>query len=117
MKQSRSSKRDHEQWYKINRIKDASRKMPPTLKHRPALTFGILGTVYGISPEGEVKYFDYDWLGALRFAGVVDRSGKILEGIDLRRGPATRRVELPGYDMWYPERRVPKGRFAWWVLK
>lgn len=112
-----SSKRDHDEWHKIDRIRMAARKMSPTQKHRPAITMGLLGTCYGINAAGEVKYFDYDWMGALRYAGVADRSGAILEGIDLRRGRATRDVYLPDHDMWHPERRVPKGRFAWWVLK
>lgn len=47
----------------------ATRK-PPTLKHRPAIVPGILGTVYGINDEGEARYFDYDRAAAEAFAGV-----------------------------------------------
>jgi hypothetical protein len=90
---------------------------PPTLKHRPAITAGILGTCYGINAAGEVRYFDYDWEAALEYAGVTDSNTKVLEGVDLRVSPAKRDVFLPGYDMWNPERRIRKGQKAWWVLK
>ena len=42
----------------------------PTLKHRPALWENMLGTVYAMNDEGEVKYFDYDWDAAKEFAGI-----------------------------------------------
>ena len=87
------------------------RKMPPTQKHRPVLTPGILGTVYGVSPEGEVRYFDYDWDAALQFAGVTLEN---VSDLDLRFGKAARPRYLPGWDMWHPERKVD-GK-AWWAL-
>lgn len=47
-----------------------ARKMKPTLKHRPAIWECMLGTVYARSPEGQVRYFDYDWERAREFAQV-----------------------------------------------
>lgn len=102
---------------KTRRVTDQRRNMPPTQKHRPALTFGILGTVYGISPEGVVQYFDYDWLRALRFAGVTNSRDELRPGLDLRYGSARTPYVLPGYDMWNPERKVSKGQKAYWVLR
>jgi len=46
------------------------RKMRPTQKHSPALWECMLGTVYALSPEGECKYFDYDYEAARVFAGL-----------------------------------------------
>jgi hypothetical protein len=97
-----------------NQLKYNMRKMPPTLKHRPVLTFGILGTVYGISPAGEVRYFDYDWDGALEFAGVTLEN---LAELDLRFSKAKRPVYLPNWDMWNPERKISTGERAYWALK
>jgi hypothetical protein len=88
------------------------RMMRPTLKHRPVLTFGILGTVYGVSPEGEVRYFDYDWNAALEFAGVTGDPAQ-----DLRFSAPVRTHYLPGHDMWHPERCIRQGEKAYWVLK
>lgn len=48
------------------------RKMKPTKQHRPAVWEAILGTVYAQNDEGKVRYFDYDWEAALRFAGVSE---------------------------------------------
>ena len=48
------------------------RKMKPTQKHRPAIWECMLGTVYAMSDDGEVRYFDYKWTDAAEFAGVVD---------------------------------------------
>jgi hypothetical protein len=42
---------------------------------------------------------------------------ELRKGVDLRISTARRPYTLPGYDMWYPERRVRKGERAWWVLK
>jgi hypothetical protein len=98
----------------INKLQSVGRKMAPTLKHRPVLTYGILGTVYGISPEGEVKYFDYDWDGALEFAGITLEN---VESLDARYAKSPRAFSLPGADMWHPERTIRKGERAWWVLK
>lgn len=84
--------------------------MRPTRRHQPVLTFGILGTVYGISPTGEVKYFDYDWDAAIEWAD-LER-----EDTDLRFAPAPRAYTLPGYDMWHPERRVRRGERAYFAI-
>lgn len=97
----------------FDRLRSQARQMPPTRKHRPIITFGILGTVYGISPEGEVKYFDYDWDGALAFAGVAAES---LEQLDPRIGKPKQAVALPGCDMWHPERLISSRDRAYWVL-
>lgn len=42
----------------------------PTNHHRPALWAGLLGTVYAMSPDDRIRYFDYDIDGAKKFAGV-----------------------------------------------
>lgn len=110
------ARKSDREWWAINRLRDAADRKPPTLKHRPVITHGILGTCYGISPEGEVKYFDYDWIGALKFAGVIDNKLELVAE-DLRISRAKNTVYLPGYTMWYPERRVAKGQAAWWVKK
>lgn len=47
------------------------KKAKPTKKHRLAITPGILGTVYAVSPEGEARYFDYDLPGAYAWAGLT----------------------------------------------
>jgi hypothetical protein len=44
------------------------RQMKPTLKHRAAVWNGILGTMYAMSPEGVIRYFDYAWDEAVAFA-------------------------------------------------
>jgi hypothetical protein len=35
-----------------------------TQKHKPLLWENMLGTVYAVNPDREVKYFDYDWAAA-----------------------------------------------------
>lgn len=50
-----------------------ARRMKPTLKHRLAMWPGIFGTVYAVNPQGEVRYFDYDWPAAKRWAGIDKR--------------------------------------------
>lgn len=90
--------------------------MRPTLKHRPILKLGLFGTVYGISPEGEVKYFDYKWEDALDFAGVDAETVRDFEDIDLRYSiPKNGDYYLPGHDMWNPERRIDRYQRVWWV--
>lgn len=49
-------------------------KARPTRRHRLAITNGILGTVYAVSPEGEARYFDYDFQAAYAFAGILPGS-------------------------------------------
>lgn len=50
------------------------RKMPPTLKHRPAIWECMLGTVYAMNEARESKYFDYDHDAARKWAGVADKT-------------------------------------------
>lgn len=50
------------------------RKMKPTQKHRMAIWENMLGTVYARNDAGETRYFDYDWAGAIAFAGADDTS-------------------------------------------
>jgi hypothetical protein len=52
--------------------------MPPTQRHRLAITPGILGTVYARNEAGVERYFDYDWKGAMAYAGVrQDRDPRV----------------------------------------
>jgi len=46
-----------------------ARKMKPTKRHRPAVWEGILGAVYAMNAQRQTRYFDYDWPGALQWAG------------------------------------------------
>lgn len=62
------------------------RNARPTLKHRPAIVPGILGTVYGINAEGHARYFDYDRAAAFAFAGVTAAADPRLAAV-----PADRR--------------------------
>jgi len=61
--------------------------MKPTKKHRPALVYGMLGTVYGINAQGEARHFNYDWQAAVDFAGID-------QDMDLRFGSP---VQLASY--------------------
>lgn len=49
-----------------------ARKMPPTRAHRPAIWENMFGTLYARSPEGETRYFDYNWAEAIAFVGEVE---------------------------------------------
>ena len=53
----------------MNPLALGARKLP-TKQHYPAVWECMLGTVYAASPEGEVRYFDYDYAAAMRFAKV-----------------------------------------------
>ena len=44
-------------------------KLPPTLKHRPAIWECMLGTVYATNDQGETEYFDYDYEAAIKHCG------------------------------------------------
>lgn len=46
--------KDDREWQAVHRMRHGASQLPPTLKHRPALTFGILGTVYGIRDRKSV---------------------------------------------------------------
>ena len=48
-----------------------ARRAPVTKKHRPLIWENMLGTVYARSPQGETRYFDYDWTAARAFAQVA----------------------------------------------
>lgn len=54
----------------------------PTRKHRAAIWENMLGTVYAMNPKGKVKYFDYDYAGAVAWAEITAAS-------DVRRGRYT----------------------------
>lgn len=47
-----------------------AKNAPRTKSHRPAVWECMLGTVYALSPDGELRYFDYDHEAAMKFAGV-----------------------------------------------
>jgi len=64
-------------------------KKPPTQKHRPALWEAMLGTVYAYDGR-EVKYFDYDWERAIKFAKVPT------DGTDCRLAKKKRNVTYTG---------------------
>jgi len=49
------------------------RKMKPTQKHRPAVWECMLGAVYA-NDGTRTRYFDYDWEGALAYAGVTSET-------------------------------------------
>lgn len=54
-----------------------AKKMKPTQKHRIALYEGILGTVYAVNKNREVKYFDYDYASAIEFSGLDEEDLRI----------------------------------------
>ena len=74
---------------KINPMR-LGRKMKPTQKHRPAVWEGMLGTVYAMNEDREVRYFDYKWDEAMEFAGVT-QDGDFADR-DLRVARKTERV-------------------------
>ena len=49
-----------------------ARKMKPTKQHRPAMWECMLGAVYAMNTDGEIKYFDYRYEAAAKWAGVND---------------------------------------------
>ncbi|QZD97742.1 hypothetical protein SEA_VINE_33 [Gordonia phage Vine] len=63
------------------------RAMRPTQKHTPVMWEGILGTVYAVNPQGDVKYFDYDWQAARDYADIPDDA-------DIRIAPAPHSFRL-----------------------
>jgi len=76
-------------------------KKKPTLKHRPAIWENMLATVFAMNDEGKVKYFDYDYDGAIEFSGIKTKT-------DVRCFKAPRTYECGEYT-------VRKGRVAVWV--
>lgn len=78
------------------------RKAKPTKQHRPAVWECMLGTVYAANDAGTTRYFDYDWAGALSYAGVEE------EGRDPRLARADRNYAGDG---------PRKGRWVLFVRK
>ncbi len=74
------------------------RKLAPTLQHRPAIWECMLGTVYAMSPSGEVRYFDYDHDAAVEFAEISADS-------DPRIARPNRRVSYTGDIVTEPRAR------------
>lgn len=84
---------------------------PPTKKHRPAVWECMLGTVYAMNDELEVRYFDYDHAAARAFAGVTPE-----------RDPRIARVPKGPYRVRYTNGRSsadePRpGQMAVWVRR
>lgn len=77
------------------------RKMKPTKRHRPALWECMLGTLYAMNDEGEVRYFDYDWVSAREYAGVSE----------------TRDVRFWRTDRNYPGDGPRRGKFVLWIKR
>lgn len=107
---TKDRKRDHQV---MEGLRYGMVKKPPTQKHRPVLTMGILGTVYAINPAGRMQYFDYDWAGALVYAGVEAVTAQEFRELDLRVSKPKSPRYLPGHDMWHPELKID--RLAYWV--
>jgi len=78
-------------------------KAPPTKKHVPAIWEGLLGTVYAQSPDGVVRYFDYNYEAARAWAGL---STAAAPSVDIRCGRSPSRWGSEG-----PRR----GQIALWV--
>lgn len=87
-----------------------ARKMKPTKQHRPALWEAVLGTVYAMDHNGDVRYFDYDHDKAKKFAGVT--SPAAVSGLrDLRLFRSSHTVQLSSRE------RIRKGQLVLYVLK
>lgn len=78
-------------------FKDGVKCANITKKHVPLIWECMLGTVYARSPDGTVKYFNYDWTAARAFADVDHHN-------DLR----VSRVKT-SYQGW-----PAKGKYALW---
>lgn len=81
----------------------------PTRQHRPAMWENLLGTVYAMNDERQVRYFDYDWPAAREWSGVEDPDR------DPRIWKETRRRR---WNPRAPSRRLTgpkKGRLVLWV--
>ncbi|QDK02561.1 hypothetical protein PP304_gp124 [Gordonia phage Phendrix] len=81
------------------------RAMRPTQKHTPVMWEGILGTVYAVSPEGVVRYFDYDWDAARAHVALSDDA-------DVRIARATRSFRLVKSDT-----TVYQGKMYAWAVR
>jgi hypothetical protein len=86
-----------------------SPKKAPTTKHIPLIWEGILGTMYAMNPDKEgygyfkIKYFDYDYEAAMKFA-------KINECTDLRKFKMDKMRNYSGD----PHKSPRKGQMVLW---
>ena len=87
------------------------RKMPPTKKHRPAVWECMLGAVYALNAAGECRYFDYDFKGALAFAG-VDKAA-----LDNRVAKVTRQTNYGYVRSGCSEANPGVGKLVLWIPK
>ena len=88
--------------------KVTARRMKPTRQHRAGVWEMMLGTVHAMNDQGLIKYFDYDWDGALEYAGYSPDRDPRLAKYDGQRRLADL-ISL--YD-------VPrKGQTVLWILK
>ena len=78
----------------------------PTKKHRPAVWECMLGTLYALGVNGEVKYFDYDYGAALKFAGITSDDG-------IRVSKARNNIGLQ-HDLYGPS--IGKGQVVIWKI-
>jgi hypothetical protein len=74
-----------------------AKKMRPTLKHRPAIWENMLGTVFAMNDKLENRYFDYNWDGAAKFAGISKKK-------DIRIFKQTRQVNYGSNPNWMEPR-------------
>ena len=83
-------------------------RMKPTQNHYPVMWECILGTVYAVNPEGEIRYFDYDKEAAREYIGFGDHDDvRIWRKEDNSRYPYTGPVSS----------HLKKGKFAVWVRR
>lgn len=87
---------------------DGATRRPPTNKHRPAIWECMLGTVYAMDDQGEVRYFDYRWDEARAFAGVSpDRDPRVAKASSASNGWA----------IWRLPHLLNRRQTALWLLK
>jgi hypothetical protein len=85
-------------------IFEGARKMKPTQRHRNAIWECMLGTVYAQNDAAEIKYFDYDWDAARKFAG-VDEPGRDPRVAKDQRGSARHDGPRKGQSVLYVIKR------------
>lgn len=79
----------------------------PTRQHKLAIWECMLGTVYAMNGDGEVRYFDFDYAAARAFAGVD------VEGSDPRVAKTERYTYTRG-----PSHMEPRtGQLALWIVR
>ena len=82
-----------------------AKNMKPTLKHRPAIWECMLGTVFAMNDEREIKYFDFKWKDALEFAGVKNKQDiRVFKNVVHAKGPRTKQIAL-----WVEEGGINNG--------